>query len=428
MSKTQPMVSVLIPSYNHDKYLKATIESVLNQTFTDFELIIIDDCSSDDSRRIISSFQDKRMRHIFFDENKGVVRTLNTLIKEAKGKYIAALGSDDLFYPDKLEKQVNLLEGNDDIAACFSWPLVIDENGDSKPESEDFPIYIFDESNRSPGKWLRTFYDVGNRFCHSSSLIRRSVFDHIGLYKTAFRQLHDYEYWIRMLNNGYKLHVIPERLLQYRRVKNASSISADTQENNTRLLNEMYFIMQSFFSSMTKELLLDGFGDLMTQPHVETEEELICEKFQVLQKWTVWGNHNIFTDVSFIAPYLRNEGIHGCLKEKYKFLLDDYYKMMGQPFVWYPVSIYKTPEHITLEVEHSALGRELNDLYASNDALKREFDDLHASNYALKREFDDLYAGNYALKANLEGVYRSHSWRLTKPLRVISRIFHKNRG
>lgn len=114
-------VSVLIPSYNHSAYIASTIQSVLNQSFSDFELLIRDDCSTDNSSEIISGFSDSRIRAFLSEKNVGVVRSLNFLMEQAKGKYLAILGSDDLRMPEKLEKQVAFLESHPDIDCCFSW-------------------------------------------------------------------------------------------------------------------------------------------------------------------------------------------------------------------------------------------------------------------------------------------------------------------
>lgn len=106
------LISVLLPSYNHESFLSEAIESVLNQTFRDFEFIIIDDCSSDNSREIIKYYKerDERIKIYFHNENRGIARTQNELIDKAQGKFIAFLNSDDVWNKDKLEKQLKILE------------------------------------------------------------------------------------------------------------------------------------------------------------------------------------------------------------------------------------------------------------------------------------------------------------------------------
>jgi len=117
-------------SYNHEKYIAKAIESVLNQTFGDLELVIVDDCSTDASPDIIKQYaqRDPRVRAFFHRENLGIARTLNDCLNEAQGKYIGFIGSDDLWLPYKLQRQLNLMKGNED-KILWSSGKVIDSNG-----------------------------------------------------------------------------------------------------------------------------------------------------------------------------------------------------------------------------------------------------------------------------------------------------------
>src|SRR3546814_9257192 len=109
-----------MPSYNHARYVGAAIESVLAQTMADFELIIVDDGSSDNSRTIIAGYTDPRITFLPFEKNRGAYTVINDAMRLARGDYIAHLNSDDRFLPDKLERQVAFLETHPDIGICFS--------------------------------------------------------------------------------------------------------------------------------------------------------------------------------------------------------------------------------------------------------------------------------------------------------------------
>ena len=124
------LVSVVMPSYNHEKYIAEAISSVLNQTFTDFEFIIIDDCSKDTSQKIIETYQmkDSRVKPIFHKENMGISRTYNDGLKQVQGKFVAFLDSDDLWLNTKLEKQLAILNTNEDLIV-WSEGEIIDQNG-----------------------------------------------------------------------------------------------------------------------------------------------------------------------------------------------------------------------------------------------------------------------------------------------------------
>jgi glycosyltransferase involved in cell wall biosynthesis len=121
MTKGIPVVSVNMPVYNTSEFLREAIESILNQTFADFEFIIVNDCSTDNSREIISSYKDSRIKYIENPVNLGVAETRNIAIKNSAGKYIAIMDSDDVSLPVRLEKQVAFLESHPDIGLCGSY-------------------------------------------------------------------------------------------------------------------------------------------------------------------------------------------------------------------------------------------------------------------------------------------------------------------
>ena len=117
----QPLLTVVIPVYNGEKYLRKAIDSVLNQTFTDFELLIINDASVDQSLEIISSYTDKRLRILNNPENKGIPYNRNMGLQEAKGKFLCWTDCDDVNFPSRFEKQLNFLRSNPDFGGCGTW-------------------------------------------------------------------------------------------------------------------------------------------------------------------------------------------------------------------------------------------------------------------------------------------------------------------
>ena len=123
------LVTVLIPSYNHQKYIKDAILSVINQTYKNIELIVIDDGSSDDSLQIIRSLGKKYNFKYIIRENRGICATLNEALNMAKGVYFCGLGSDDMFFPEKIEKQVNFMLNNPEYAMCYSRVQLFNEKG-----------------------------------------------------------------------------------------------------------------------------------------------------------------------------------------------------------------------------------------------------------------------------------------------------------
>ncbi|MBR0061940.1 MAG: glycosyltransferase family 2 protein, partial [Selenomonadaceae bacterium] len=195
-----PKVSVILTSYNHAAYVAAAIESVLNQTFADFELLIIDDGSKDNSREIIKNFDDVRIKTFLYAENRGPVLAIRDAVQSARGEYIAVHHSDDLWALDKLDKQVKFLDANPNYAACFTWVEFVDEQGNLRElDDKDFYKSVFDKPNRSRAEWLNYFFYNANCLCHPSAMVRREAYEKYHLLDLhGFWQLPDYLMWIRL--------------------------------------------------------------------------------------------------------------------------------------------------------------------------------------------------------------------------------------
>ena len=170
--KGVPKVSVLIPCYQHEAYIVDTLHSVLSQTMTDFEILIADDSSKDCSAARIQSVTDERMKSYFFVKNQGTVRTLNFLLQRARGEYIATLGSDDLFHPEKLARQCAVLDAEPDIGAVFSWADMVDENGEQYQPDDSIFSEVFSEpiGFAIPARWCVKVFMM-----HWVDMIRRIV-------------------------------------------------------------------------------------------------------------------------------------------------------------------------------------------------------------------------------------------------------------
>ena len=124
------LVSIIMPSYNTAKYIGESIQSVLAQTYTNWELIIVDDCSTDNTDEVVASIKDSRIRYLKNDKNSGAAVSRNRALREARGRWIAFLDSDDLWLPSKLESQIRLLGEHDDAAVAFSYYEKISEQGE----------------------------------------------------------------------------------------------------------------------------------------------------------------------------------------------------------------------------------------------------------------------------------------------------------
>jgi glycosyltransferase involved in cell wall biosynthesis len=203
-SENNPLVSVIIPVYNGTNYLREAIESVLAQTYTNYEILVVDDGSTDATWDIIQSYG-ARVRGIR-KENGGVASALNQGIREAKGDYIAWLSHDDLFLPEKLERQVNFLREFKHFKACYTDYYLTDAIGRILSEIKT-PWYPREQTIRA---LFGDMYISG-----STILIDRACFDHVGLFSESLRYTQDAEMWLRIIRQ-FDIGRLPETLMKQR--------------------------------------------------------------------------------------------------------------------------------------------------------------------------------------------------------------------
>ena len=269
-----PRVSVIIPSYNHEEFVSVAIQSVLSQTYQDFELIITDDGSTDGTVSKIREFSDPRLKLFVFDKNTGACGAANNCLKEARGEYVAMLSSDDVFFPEKLQKQVNFLDAHPDVGAVFSYALIIAQNG--KPFSDDRHFYakIFFQPNRTRYEWLNYFFYKGNCLCHPSMLIRKTCYDEVGYYDPRYGQLPDLDFWIRLCMS-YDIHILPEPLVNFRILKQEANASGNRPEARIRTAWELAHILENYLNIDQYDELVKVFPNLRDYSYKNIDPQIL---------------------------------------------------------------------------------------------------------------------------------------------------------
>ena len=157
-----PLISIVMVNYNQEDYLKESIDSVIAQTYQNWELIIVDDGSTDASVEIIKSYEDSRIRPIFLKKNRHICYATNLGLSHICGEYVARLDSDDVWCEKKLEKQMNFFENHPKAEVCFTKLDLIDENGNNvnRKLSDLYALYNTRQENRK--NWIRFFFFLGN--------------------------------------------------------------------------------------------------------------------------------------------------------------------------------------------------------------------------------------------------------------------------
>jgi len=233
-----PKVSVLMPVYKTDEeYLKEAIESILQQTFTDFEFLILDDCPDDNRENVIKSYQDSRIKYKKNDKNLGISSSRNKLIQMASGEYLAIFDHDDVSLPHRLEKQVAYLDTHPDVGVVSSW-------------INEFPKHriLSYPQNDDDIKLALVKHCV---VAHSASMIRKSVLteNHIK-YEEIFTPSEDYGLWCRLIGVT-KFYNIPEVLFYYR--KHANNTSKLQQHKMNLATIRIHTVMEEQYPALCKE-------------------------------------------------------------------------------------------------------------------------------------------------------------------------------
>lgn len=300
--KQESLISVVMPVYNGEKYLREAIESILKQTYTDFEFLIINDGSSDNTDEIIRSYTDRRIVYLQNDGNRGLVYTLNYGISVAKGEYIARMDADDISFPERFTQQIDAFRNDPKLGFCGTWAKVIGTQKPFRVESD-------------PEK-LRCKLLFKNQFVHSSLMFRRELLlAEWPPYKKDNFPAEDYALWIDLATKT-KMTNIPMFLLGYR--EHASQISSESS------------IKQRL---KTNELRLTQFTDLLgREPSIQEIESFIfftdsrtyIKNYRDLQ--LILQQANLLDEINKVSkiynPQAFRESLHDYLE--YRFLYQNY--------------------------------------------------------------------------------------------------------
>lgn len=386
------LVSVLMVNYNRGTTIGESIKSVLAQTYTDLELIIVDDGSTDDSCSVIESIKDPRIKLYRLEQNEHISHATNYGFQKVTGAYLARIDSDDIWYPQKLEKQITFLKNNPEYKICFAWIDLIDEYGNSINEQQKELLGVFETTFQGQSDCLHRFFFGGNCLSHPSVVMRTELMRETGDFNLAYMQSHDFDYWVRIAKK-YPIYVMQERLLAMRRfIHENSEVENNSKTYGTNVIryeNEAANIKRHFFEDMEDELFIRTFRQDFKNPESNTKEELECEKIFLLCKTCPELQNILPTGLdNFLELYPKYAEI---LKQKFDFTVHDFYDFTGN-------RVYHN------EREENAKRRE-------QECLKEELQKVH-------KECERL-------KMQIEAYENSKSWKATAPFRKIKAVWKK---
>lgn len=251
-----PKISIILPVYNGGRYLAKAIESILNQTYSDYELIIINDGSTDNTEKIILSYSDPRIRYYKNKTNLKLIKTLNKGIDLAKAKFIARMDADDIALPSLLEKELEIFESNNEIDIVSIRNYLLSDDGSNFYESKTVLSL-----NDATHKYIVFFQ---NHISHPGMMIKAQL---LKKYKytddISVQYFEDVDLWYRLLRDGYNIFIIRERLLFYRKTQNGI-VSTHRYQNIQRRLHYCKMVLKEnnigIFDDESIKMLIGDFS------------------------------------------------------------------------------------------------------------------------------------------------------------------------
>ncbi|HBY58158.1 MAG TPA: hypothetical protein DEG96_09960 [Candidatus Atribacteria bacterium] len=264
-----PKISICIPTYNRAKFIREAIDSVLKQTFRDFELIVVDNCSTDNTQEIVKAFDDGRLRYVCNERNLGVIGNYNKCISLARGDYICIIHSDDMLLPRFLEVQSAILDKNSDVGLVHSNCSYIDEQGVAFSQSI-FPSTDYIKDGEEEMKDLV----LDNHIVMSAAIVRKSCYDLLGGYNEKIPWVSDWEMWLRICLK-WKIAYIGKVLCLYRR----HQMSGTTGIINLNLAGmEEYKMFKEFWEYLLPE-----------KKHLSYLEPIAIKQTAKRMLWRAWN-------------------------------------------------------------------------------------------------------------------------------------------
>ncbi len=298
-----PLLSIIIPTYNAEKFISQAIQSILDQTYNNFELIIINDGSTDKTKIIIESFNDKRIRYFENEKNSGIVFSRNKGLKLAQGEYIGMLDADDIAYPEKFEEQINFLEQNKDFGMLGSWANFIDEEGVGLAGNWKL---------KATPEMIPAIMLFKNYFLQSAVIYRKQCINQYS-FRKGFDILEDYLIWMEIIRK-HKVWNLQKYLIKYR--VHGGGVTKMHQEEKLEKEKKVFRIQ-------LKELGIDATEKEMELHLLIRNDKPIAEieTLKSIEKWLIKINKQNKTSGTYnqnmLAKVIFNRWIKVCSKSKH---------------------------------------------------------------------------------------------------------------
>ncbi len=278
--QNKPLVSVCIPTYNKARYLKKSLESIIDQTYDNLEIIVSDNVSTDNTKEIVKSFTDNRVKYRRNPTNIGCYNNCNECLKVAKGEFVSFYHSDDIYEPDIVEKEVELLQNHIDVVAVFALDRLVNDNDkiigktNIPKELRGRNIYTFEEI-------FNAFLKHGNSFLICPTfMVRRDVFEKVGLFREdTFNTAADIEMWLRIVEK-FPIGILQQRLMKRR----IGRTQGTYRYRYLRVERANFFsVMDYYLKSTTSKNLIITNNILRHYEFQKTWDDILCARNLLMQ-------------------------------------------------------------------------------------------------------------------------------------------------
>jgi glycosyltransferase involved in cell wall biosynthesis len=414
-----PKISVCSSTYNHEKYVVDAIQSVLNQTCQDFELIITDDASTDGNVAKIRTIKDPRIMLFCHDSNRGNMVASQTCFDHSSGQYLVYLTTDDIFEPDMFEVLSQYLDQHPDALGVFGQATFIDEDGKSFD-------HTYPENDGGVGldrfQQLNNLFWIVNYFCCPAAMIRRSSFEKVGYFLPYLRQTHDLAHWIRLLFQG-DLPILSNRLLKFRIRANDANAGSLTPETWRRIDFEVFENLQVYVDNIRDTALLCKIFPKAKEHPWPLEDELIPFHIAHIALSRQSAVHRLF-GLRLLYRLMSDRNTADYLRTKCKFDYPDMFRLQGEK---------------PLFADYRELGKDEAQLRKKIDSLRQQLVNSCTENYEfaereiqlcneielLRQELKDSRAHCEQLETAYQALLNSASWKATSFLRQVKSVLVK---
>lgn len=427
-------ISISMVTYNHEKYITEAIQSILDQTFTNFELIIVNDGSTDKTEAMIKSFIDPRITYIY-QQNQGPSVAINTAVMAAHGKYLAIMSGDDVCYPHRLQTQYDYLRNASDCKIVFSRADFIDDDSNLIAHEWGENIFNRTELKSREEMWRHLFYQ-GNFLNAPTCMLERDLLIEAGLFDPCSIQLQDFAMWINLLKK-HNVYVLPQKLIKYRFRDGNGNLSSFAR--SSRAMFEWHQLGKNIFTDVSISFFKKVFADVLRKADFSEDVEYELEKAFLFLSHDLEIFKAIGVEKLFVL--LKNKDIAVVAREKYNFGFHELFELMsGVKLFDKNLEIKILEENIQKQnlqlvelSDHVAvLDKQIIGLQGNIQKKNSQLMALDTQLQEVKQDLQETADRLHREEVEIMGLKNSRSWRITLPLRnltaLLRRIKHKLAG